>query len=101
MAGAVEKRKNTLAKKAEAKATAPPPDLTPKPLKPGKPKTGVPTEWIAPSFHQGSPMPPPAPQGYAPAPVPGEPLPLPQYQQYNPYHDYHHPPPPPHHPSMM
>lgn len=34
MQGAVEKRKNTLAKKAEAKATAPPPDLTPKPLKP-------------------------------------------------------------------
>ena len=34
MQGAVEKRKNTLARKAEAKATAPPPDLTPKPLQP-------------------------------------------------------------------
>jgi hypothetical protein len=66
MQGAVEKRKNTLARKAEAKATAPPPDLTPKPLKPAEAaaaspmvlppasypphlgRDGKPTSWVTP-----------------------------------------------------
>lgn len=63
MQGAVEKRKNTLARKAEAKATAPPPDLTPKPLQPAAgPPPLVPVGGQPPVlFHDGYPPPPPPP----------------------------------------
>lgn len=66
MQGAVEKRKNTLARKAEAKATAPPPDLTPKPLQPaaGPPVLHLVNTQPEPFYHeqymppQGPPPPP-------------------------------------------
>lgn len=57
MQGAVEKRKNTLARKAEAKATAPPPDLTPKPLQPAAgPTPAVPLPVAASGTQQQQPQ---------------------------------------------
>ncbi|OIW23783.1 hypothetical protein CONLIGDRAFT_637020 [Coniochaeta ligniaria NRRL 30616] len=62
MQGAVEKRKNTLARKAEAKATAPPPDLTPKPLQPAAGPSGHPIVNSQPQLvFQEQYMPPPGP----------------------------------------
>ncbi|KAB5578838.1 hypothetical protein GE09DRAFT_1091207 [Coniochaeta sp. 2T2.1] len=82
MQSAVEKRKNTLARKAEAKAAAPPPDLTPKPLQPA---SGPPT--LSPA---GVPL-------GVPAGVPSQPQ-----QHHHVFHEqqYLPPPPPPGHPMM-
>lgn len=77
MQGAVEKRKNTLARKAEAKATAPPPDLTPKPLQPAAGPTPAAPLPVAASGTQQQPQllfqeqqkyPPPPPPPAGPAP---------------------------------
>ncbi|KAH8905724.1 hypothetical protein BR93DRAFT_959434 [Coniochaeta sp. PMI_546] len=62
MQGAVEKRKNTLARKAEAKATAPPPDLTPKPLQPAAGPSTLPHVNSQPQIlFQEQYLPPPGP----------------------------------------
>jgi hypothetical protein len=63
MQGAVEKRKNTLARKAEAKATAPPPDLTPKPLQPAAGPPVPPLIGGQPQILFQEAYPPPPPPG--------------------------------------